>query len=457
MDENRRIKKPVWVGPWGFTEGWFLALGLLVTGLILQVITGGLGTEALAWPVNMYTGSGFTAILIAAWAFFRKSVPVNWLSRVPAAITSIALVTFLVIVMGFTLQEDSQNPVWVQTLGLSNMTSSWPFLLAMVFFLASLGMATLKRITPFKGRNIGFFLNHAGLYVALMAGLLGSADLQRYTMELYDGEIVWLAQDSHGHPVEMPLAMQLRRFNMEEYNPKITLIEQETGRIVPAVLGEMFEIGPANQGRLAGWEVEILEFHGMSGKIGDRFEPVVDAGAPPSALVRATNTEGRVREGWITCGSFLYAHQTLPLDYDHALAMTIPQASHYSSDVVLYTKSGDVKEVVIEVNKPYSAEGWKLYQYSYDDRFGKWSPTSVIEVIRDPWLPVVYTGIFMLLFGSVYLMTLGKAPEPADSVFMKSPDRVPDTTDSVIMKSPVKSEPANGESPAEKENRNNDH
>ena len=414
MDEIRRTKKPVWVGPWGYTEGWLMALGLLITGLTLQVSTGGLNPAALAWPVNLYTGIIFTLMLIAAWTFFRKSVPVNWLPRVPAAITSIVLVTFLVIIMGFTLQEDAQNPVWVQKLGLSNMTNSWPFLLAMVFFLASLGMATLKRITPFKGRNIGFFLNHAGLYITLMAGLLGSADLQRYTMELYDGEIVWMAQDRHGHLVEMPLAMQLRSFNMEEYNPKITVIDPETRRIVPAVLSEMFEIRPGRQGKLAGWDVEVLEFYGMSGKIGDRFEPVVDTGAPPSALVRAISPEGKVREGWITCGSFLYAHQLLPLDYDHAIAMTIPQASHYSSDVVLYTKTGDVKEIVIEVNKPYSAEGWKLYQYSYDDRFGKWSPTSVIEVIRDPWLPAVYTGIFMLLLGSVYLMSLGKAPETVE-------------------------------------------
>jgi hypothetical protein len=411
-----RTEKPVWVGPWGYTEGWLMAGGLLATGLLLQITIGGNTLETFSWPVNLYIGSGFTLVLVTGWVIFRKTVPVNWLSRVPAAITSISLITFLVIVMGFTLQEDAQNPVWVQTLGLSNMTGSWPFLLAMVFFLSSLGMATLKRIIPFKGRNIGFFLNHAGLYIALVAGLLGSADLQRYTMELYEGEIVWMAQNRHGLFIEMPLAMELQSFNMEEYNPKITVIDPDSRRIVPGVFNDMFEIRAGNSGKISDWNVEVLEFHGMSGKIGDRFEPVADQGAPPSALVRATNSEGRVREGWITCGSFLYAHQVLPLDYDHALAMTIPQASSYSSDVVLYTKSGDVKEIVIEVNKPYAVDGWKLYQYSYNDRFGKWSPTSVIEVIRDPWLPVVYTGIFMLLLGSVYLMALGKTPDAGQAV-----------------------------------------
>ena len=32
---------------------------------------------------------------------------------------------------------------------------------------------------------------------------------------------------------------------------------------------------------------------------------------------------------------------------------------------------------------------------------GKWSNLSVFELVKDPWLPVVYIGIFMLLFGAV--------------------------------------------------------
>lgn len=32
---------------------------------------------------------------------------------------------------------------------------------------------------------------------------------------------------------------------------------------------------------------------------------------------------------------------------------------------------------------------------------GKWSNLSVFELVKDPWLPVVYIGIFMLLLGAV--------------------------------------------------------
>lgn len=405
-------KKLIWVSPWGYPEGWLFCLGLLATGMALQLSIGGLSPTALAWPVNIAIGGVFTAFLIIGWVFFKKNNFINWLGRVPAALTSIALITFLVIIMGFTLQDSSQNPAWVQTLGLSEMTRSWPFLFAMFFFLASLGMATLKRLVPFKGRNIGFFLNHAGLYIAILAGMLGAADLQRYTMEIYEGEIVWVAQNNHGHLVEMPLALQLVSFNKEEFKPKAAVIERWSDRIAPEGLRQMFEVNTGNSSTIMDWDIEIVNFQEFSGRIGERYEAVNSYGAAPSAFVTATHRQtGAKTEGWISSGSFMHPHEFLYLNVDYALAMTIPRASSYSSDVVIYSQSGEVREERIEVNHPVSAEGWKLYQYSYDDRFGRWSPSSVIEAIRDPWLPVVYTGIFMLLAGSVYLMTLGKAPE----------------------------------------------
>jgi len=401
------------VSPWGYTEGWLIAFGLLITGLALQLATGGLDGNALSWPVNLFVGLGFTGLIAGSWLFLRENSLVSWLARVPAAITSIAMVTFLVLLMGFTLQEDAQNPVWVQKLGLSNMTRSWPFLLGMAFFLSSLGMATMKRVTPFKKRNIGFFLNHAGLYTLVLAGLLGSADLKRYTMELHEGEIVWYASDEEGHQVEMPIALELQSFNMEEFNPKLAVIEPHSGRIVQETIPEMFEVDTGNRSEIYGYDVEVVQFLEMSGKVEDRYEPANSFGSAPSALVKVTSDDGTTKEGWVSSGSFMMPHSLLDLDheYGYALAMTIPESSHYSSDVMVYTASGDEREAKIEVNHPVSVDGWKLYQYSYDERFGRWSPSSVIEVIRDPWLPVVYTGIFMVMFGSVYLMTLGKAPD----------------------------------------------
>ena len=73
--------------------------------------------------------------------------------------------------------------------------------------------------------------------------------------------------------------------------------------------------------------------------------------------------------------------------------------SSYST--IELVKDGKQLSTIIEVNKPFSVNGWKLYQLGYNDKEGKWSSYSTIELVKDPWLPVVYSGIVLLLLGSL--------------------------------------------------------
>ena len=98
----------------------------------------------------------------------------------------------------------------------------------------------------------------------------------------------------------------------------------------------------------------------------------------------------------------------LTLDINHQLVMTRPEPAKYSSEIILNSPGEAGLAVTLEVNKPYSIKGWKLYQLSYDDSMGRWSSLSVIEAVRDPWLPLVYTGIFLLLAGAAYLFWVGR-------------------------------------------------
>ena len=58
----------------------------------------------------------------------------------------------------------------------------------------------------------------------------------------------------------------------------------------------------------------------------------------------------------------------------------------------------------IEVNKPVEVDGWKIYQYGYDTQKGAMSQYSILELINDPWLPLVFTGIYMMLAGAILMM-----------------------------------------------------
>ena len=76
----------------------------------------------------------------------------------------------------------------------------------------------------------------------------------------------------------------------------------------------------------------------------------------------------------------------------------------YASQIEIVTKTFKDIETIVDVNKPYEVDGWKIYQYGYDTRMGPQSQVSIFELVSDPWLPFVYTGIFMLLAGTLLLV-----------------------------------------------------
>lgn len=79
----------------------------------------------------------------------------------------------------------------------------------------------------------------------------------------------------------------------------------------------------------------------------------------------------------------------------------------FASDVVVKGKSGKDITAVIEVNKPLKVDGWKMYQYGYDEEAGTESQVSILEIVKDPWLPLVYVGIFMMLAGALLMLVTG--------------------------------------------------
>ena len=80
----------------------------------------------------------------------------------------------------------------------------------------------------------------------------------------------------------------------------------------------------------------------------------------------------------------------------------------FASEIQIQTKSGKMIETTVDVNKPVEVDGWKIYQYGYDTKMGAMSQISILELVSDPWLPLVYTGIYMMLAGAVCMCLKGK-------------------------------------------------
>ena len=79
----------------------------------------------------------------------------------------------------------------------------------------------------------------------------------------------------------------------------------------------------------------------------------------------------------------------------------------FASEIQIQTKSGKNIGATVDVNKPVEVEGWKIYQYGYNTQMGAMSQISILELVSDPWLPLVYMGIYMMLGGAVCMFILG--------------------------------------------------
>jgi hypothetical protein len=80
----------------------------------------------------------------------------------------------------------------------------------------------------------------------------------------------------------------------------------------------------------------------------------------------------------------------------------------FASDIQILTKTGKNVRTIVEVNRPAEVDGWKIYQYGYDTEMGAKSRISILELVSDPWLPLVYTGIYMMLGGAVCMFMFGR-------------------------------------------------
>ena len=387
----------MWKQPWGSAEGWAICAGLLITGFGLQLITGPVQAGLFQYPVNVAGGLIFLLVLCIGFVVSRKITVVQWFSGLTASITSLSALLSVVLVMGFV------GP------GIERITMSWPFVLLFLYFLFVLGFVTLKRIVSFRWRDVPFMLNHAGLFITLLAAILGNGDLRRLRMTVPLENPEWRASDEKNEMIELPLAIELRSFTIDEYPPKLMLIDNTTGKALPEKQPEnlLVEETPL-AGNLQGWKVEVTRSLPMAACVmwqdTVNFVEFHSEGATTALYVKARNElTGRQKEGWVSCGSFLFPYKALRLDSLTSLVMPEREPQRFASKVKVYTQEGTITEDTIEVNRPMEIEGWKIYQLSYDESKGRWSDISVFELVRDPWLPVVYAGIIMMMLGAICL------------------------------------------------------
>jgi hypothetical protein len=385
-----------------------VALELLLLGLILQVLSGRKQFAGPHWPSNLVIGLALMILLIILHIFFKKEPIIKWLSSIPAAVSSITLFAFVVLLLGFIPQQNHWGPGIIRILGLNSIRNSWLLMVSGLYLLTCLGMVILKRILPLTTRNLGFLLNHAGLWIILLAGALSTGDLKRISIQLTEGnEFTNSGIDQSGNEIKLPFEIKLLDFAIDEYPPEIGIGNPETGEIINESGSTLFRIKEHEEYPIKEWIIKVNKIITDAYPRKDGFISIDSVGAAPATFVSVINTRtNHTIEGWLSCGSNAFTPVFINLDNQNVLFMERPKPAKYSS-VLETIQDGLIDTLSIEVNNPVRIKGYALYQVGYDEHSGKWSSVSIIEAVKDPWLPVVYIGIIMVLAGSVYLFWKG--------------------------------------------------
>lgn len=118
----------------------------------------------------------------------------------------------------------------------------------------------------------------------------------------------------------------------------------------------------------------------------------------PAIYVEAEGPAGKVGDWLFSNNQYAtwYTDNNLALVYES----TGESVKHYTSKLRIEENGQTIVEKIIRVNDPLKYKGYAIYQSSYDPEAGNFSG---LQIVKDPGIPVVYSGFGALCFGVVFI------------------------------------------------------
>ena len=380
---------------------------LFVVGIVLQCVVGDFDNGFLRYPWGLILAVNYLYLLVLLHFQRDKWRWVNRLSDHYASVSALGSMVLMTIIFGL-MRQDASTEGLVGLLGFSRMTSSWPFNLLLFYFTTTVGLAVVDDLHHWRQRGLAAMMSHLAVFVVLTCGMFGSADKMRVTVNAHLEHPVAEGIDSKGVSQTLPFAITLKEFAMEEYPPKLYLLDtrQESSSEDFLLVEET-----TSEGEIDGWQLRVERVIDMAGRMPDSEEwiEMVHTGAAPAIYLKATNpATGESYSGWVSCGSHIFEPSYLRLGERYAVAMPRRDAKRYLSRVDVEQMSGERQRFDIEVNHPARIGAWRIYQVGYDTARGRWSSVSVLECVKDGWYSAIHIALWLMLSaGVVMFVTAG--------------------------------------------------
>lgn len=194
---------------------------LFLFSVVAQCVFGNFPFAFFAFPLDLLLALIWIGGMGYAYKEKRSALVVRlWLSP---QTTYWTLGWFLIgcLVIGLFPQLSEQEAMGksgiLSVLGCYHFTSSWIFVMGLFGLLTHLGMITLRRFFLHGRHQWRFVLNHAGLWLAIFAGFVGSAEEQTLRIPVFRASSNNEAFTEQGTKVYLEKALQLNDFVVEHY------------------------------------------------------------------------------------------------------------------------------------------------------------------------------------------------------------------------------------------------
>lgn len=392
---------------WGYKRAFLRCLLIFVVGAVLQCVVGDLDNGFLRYPWGLILAVNYLYLLILLYSQRSKWRWVNRLMDNYASTSALGAMIVMTIIFGLTRQDASTEGV-VGLLGFSRMTSSWSFNLLLFYFTTTIGLSVVDDLHHWRQRKLAAMMSHVAVFVVLTCGMFGSADKMRITVNAHLERPVAEGVDANGVSHALPFAITLKEFVMEEYPPKLYLLDTRS----ETSSQEFLAVDDASaEGEIEGWHLKVERMYDMAGRMPESSEwrDMLHTGAAPAVYLSAANSAtGESYAGWVSCGSHIFEPSYLFLGERYAIAMPRRDAKRYLSRVDVEQMSGERERFDIEVNHPARIGAWRIYQVGYDTARGRWSSVSVLECVKDGWYSAINIALWLMLSaGVVMFVTAG--------------------------------------------------
>ncbi len=353
------------------------------------------------------------------WKFFSSIKLAIWLLTITAVLS----------LLGTFIPQNEEAALYIEkygqlgyrallSLGLTDIYSAWYFILLLLLFSLNLSVCLFNRLS-FKMRSLGTMLSHFSILVILLGALIGMFYGQKGLLKLNKGEEASYFISRKEKRIDLGFSIRLDQFIYnEQIDPKeklfVYLPQKEAVCMVQGspgqekakgiIAGIPPEIGVETAIADTGYKIKVLRY--LPDFVMDTSTKVAISRSAmpnnPAIEVELKDKKSKAKTFWVFA-RFPDMHQEIDKDFKFIYHWVGRRPKDFISKVTILKGGQEIMRRDIRVNEPLRFGGYTFFQSTYDNAALKWSG---LQVVKDPGVPVVYLGFFLLISGLTVIFYL---------------------------------------------------